>query len=126
MNQQLDSSSVVYSPLVEQSKYDEIKLSRMVYGNNDFTLDTPYIQTQDDANELMNWIVDKIMKPKQLIGVNIFPNPAIQLGDIVTIDYKDSNNINLVASDNLRFVVYNIQYSRNTNGPEMTLYLVEV
>ncbi|NDB82329.1 MAG: hypothetical protein EB127_06255, partial [Alphaproteobacteria bacterium] len=126
LNQQLDSSSVVYSPLVEQSKYDEIKLSRMVYGNNDFTLDTPYIQTQDDANELMNWIVDKIMKPKQLIGVNIFPNPAIQLGDIVTIDYKDSNNINLVASDNLRFVVYNIQYSRNTNGPEMILYLVEV
>ena len=125
-NQQLDSSSVVYSPLVEQSKYDEIKLSRMVYGNNDFALDTPYIQTQDDANELMSWIVNKIMKPKQLIGVNVFPNPAIQLGDIVTIDYKDSNNIDLVASNDLRFVVYNIQYSRNTTGPEMALYLVEV
>ena len=98
----------------------------MVYGNNDFALDTPYIQTQDDANELMSWIVNKIMKPKQLIGVNVFPNPAIQLGDIVTIDYKDSNNIDLVASSDLRFVVYNIQYSRNTTGPEMALYLVEV
>ena len=126
LNQQLDISSTVYSPLVEQSKYDEIKLSRMVYGNNDFALDTPYIQTEDDANELMGWIVNKIMKPKQLIGINIFPNPAIQLGDIVTINYKNNDNINLVASDDLRFVVYNIQYSRTTSGPEMTLYLVEV
>ena len=126
LNQQLDISSTVYSPLVEQSKYDEIKLSRIIYGNNDFTLDTPYIQTQDDAEELMAWIVNKIMKPKQLIGVKIFPNPAIQLGDIVTIDYKNNDNINLVASDDLRFVVYNIEYSRTTSGPEMTLYLVEV
>jgi len=125
-NQQLDSSSTIYSPLVEQAKYDEIKLSRVIYGNNDFSLDTPYIQTQDDANELMGWVVNKIMKPKQLIGVKIFANPAIQLGDIVTIDYKDTNNINLVASDSLRFVVYNIQYSRTITGPEMILYLVEV
>jgi hypothetical protein len=126
LNPQLDISSTIYSPLVEQSKYDEIKLSRIIYGNNDFTLDTPYIQTQDDANELMGWIVNKIMKPKQLIGVKIFPNPAIQLGDIFTIDYKDLNNIDLVASEDLRFVLYNIEYSRTASGPEMTLYLVEV
>ena len=125
-NQQLDISSTVYSPLIEQSKYDEIKLSRMVYGNNDFILDTPYIQTQDDANELMGWIVNKIMKPKQVVGVKIFPNPAIQLGDIVTIDYKDENNIDLVTSPDVRFVIYNIQYSRTSIGPEMILYLVEV
>jgi hypothetical protein len=125
-NQQLETPSTVYSPLIEKSKYDEIKLSRMVYGNNDFTLDTPYIQTQDDANELMGWIVNKIMKPKQVVGVKVFPNPAIQLGDIVTIDYKDANNVDLVASIDIRFVIYNIQYSRTSTGPEMILYLVEV
>jgi hypothetical protein len=32
----------------------------------------------------------------------------------------------LVASTNDRFVVYNIEYSRNSNGPDMTIYLNEV
>ena len=39
----------------------------MIYGNNEFTLDTPYIQTQDDAENLMGWIINKIMIPKKLI-----------------------------------------------------------
>jgi hypothetical protein len=122
---QLQGDTLVRSPLVEKAKFDEIKLSRMVYGKNEFTLETPYIQTQDDAEDLMGWIIGKILKPKKLVGVEIFAIPTIQLGDIVTIDYKD-NNIDMVASEDTRFVVYNIEYSRSTEGPSMTLYLSEV
>ena len=122
---QLQGDTLVRSPLVEKAKFDEIKLSRMVYGKNEFTLETPYIQTQDDAEDLMGWIIGKILKPKKLVGVKVFAIPTIQLGDIVSIDYKD-NDIDMVASEDTRFVVYNIEYSRSTEGPSMTLYLSEV
>ena len=98
----------------------------MIYGKNEFSISTDYIQTEDDAEALMGWIISKIMIPKKSIGVKIFATPIIQLGDIVTIDYKDSNDLDLVATENDRFVVYNIEYSRNVDGPDMTIYLNEV
>ena len=125
-NPQLTSSSQIISPLIEKEKFDNIKFSRMTYGNNEFTLDTPYIQTHDDAENLMGWLIDKLMVPKKSIGVKIFTTPTIQLGDIVTIDYKDSNNLDLVTKNTSRFIVYNIDYTRRISGPEMTLYLAEV
>jgi hypothetical protein len=125
-NPLLTGSSQIVSPQVEKQKFDEIKRSRMIYGNNEFTLDTPYIQTQDDAENLMGWMIDKLMVPKKSIGLKIFATPTIQLGDIVTINYKDSNNLDLVTSTNSRFIVYNIEYARKINGPDMTLYLAEV
>jgi len=118
--------TLVYSPLVEKIKYDEIRQSRIIYGKNDFSIDSIYIQTPDDAEELMGWIINKIMHPKKSIGINIFSIPTLQLGDIVTINYKDSTNLDLVTPDSTRFVVYNIEYSRGVEGPDMTAYLSEV
>ena len=98
----------------------------MIYGKNEFSIDSTYIQTEDDAQALMGWIINKVMKPKRSIGVNIFSIPTLQLGDIVNINYKDIDNIDLVTSTTDRFVVYNIEYSRGLQGPSMTLYLSEV
>jgi len=123
---ELVGSTLTYSPLVEKSRYDEIKLSRLTYGKNEFSIDSAYIQTQDDAEAMMNWIINKVMVPKKSIGINLFSIPTLQLGDIVTVDYKDSSGLNLVTSDSLRFVVYNIEYARSDSGPNMTIYLSEV
>jgi hypothetical protein len=123
---QITGPSQITSTLVKKEKFDNIKTSRMIYGNNDFTLDTPYIQTQDDAENLMGWVIDKIMTPKKSIGLKIFATPTIQLGDIVKINYKNSDNLDLVTSENSRFVVYNIEYTRKINGPDMNIYLAEV
>jgi hypothetical protein len=123
---ELQGTTVLVSPYVELEKYNKIKQSRMIYGNNEFSIDAPYIQTQDSANSLMGWIIDKLMTPKRSVGVNIFSIPTIQLGDIVTINYKDSNNLDVIASPLTRFVVYNIEYTRSLDGPSMTIYLSEV
>jgi hypothetical protein len=119
-------NALVFSPLVEKAKYDEIRQSRMIYGKNEFSIDSLYIQTDDAAQSLMGWIINKVMHPKKSIGVNLFSIPTLQLGDIVTVDYKDSSGLDLVTSDSSRFVVYNIDYSRSNNGPSMTVYLSEV
>ena len=66
------------------------------------------------------------MIPKKSVGMNIFSIPTLQLGDIVTIDYKDSSGLDLVSKDSSRFVVYNIEYGRSESGPSMTIYLSEV
>jgi hypothetical protein len=57
----------------------------------------------------------------------MFANPALQLGDIVTINYKSvDSGIDEVVDPNTRFVIYNIEYSRSVNGPEMTIYVSEI
>jgi hypothetical protein len=117
---------VVYSPNIEKEKYNNIKLSRMNYGKSAFSIEGQYIQTAEDAENLMGWLVDKLMIPRKAIGLQIFANTTIQLGDIVSIDYKNNDNLDLVTSSTSRFVVYNIEYSRGLDGPQMTIYLSEV
>ena len=74
----------------------------------------------------MGWIIDKIVVPKKSVGLNVYSIPTLQLGDIVTLNYKDANGLDLVSPETDRFVIYNIDYTRNNSGPSMTLYLSEV
>lgn len=121
-----NESQLFRSPLKEKDDYEDIKISRMTYGNRDFVIDAPYIQTQDDANEMMGWLVKKITKPRVSVGLEIFPIPTLQLGDIVTIDYVDADGVDQIASKNTKFIVYNIEYAKNEGGPSMTVHLSEV
>jgi hypothetical protein len=119
------ADKLISNPFKFKLDYEDIKFSRMQHGKKDFSLDAAYIQSQDEASELMKWIVTKISKPRKSLGVKIFSIPTIQLGDIVTLDYKE-NGIDIAANSSNRFVVYNIDFSRSSNGPEMQLYLSEV
>jgi hypothetical protein len=98
----------------------------MTYGKNEFSITSPYIQTEEAAESLMDWLVNKLMKPKKSIGLDIFSIPTLQLGDIVSINYKDSEGLDLVSSTDSRFVVYNIEYARTPSGPNMKVYVSEV
>ena len=118
-------SSLVSYPFKVAKDYEDIKLSRMSYGKKDFSLEVPYVQSHDAAENLMSWVIKKIMKPRKSMGVKIFANPMIQLGDIVTVDYRD-NNIDMVSPIEKRFVVYNMEYAREKDGPSMTVFLSEV
>ncbi len=97
----------------------------MTYGKKDFSLDTPYIQSYDEANSLMKWLIEKIAKPRRSVGVKVFAIPTLQLGDIVTLDYEE-NGVSMASSLSSRFVIYNIDYSKSIDGPDMTLFLSEV
>lgn len=118
----------IISPSDQLQKYSNIQSSRMTYGRKEFTISGPYIQNEASAKKLMEWMVDKNMskKTRLSVGIEIFPNPMIQLGDIVKINYADTDNINQISYNNARFVVYNISYTRNSYGPSMTIYLSEV
>ena len=125
-NTTFNNIDLIKSPLKYSQNYEDIKISRMTYGRKEFTLDTPYIQTSDDADSLMGWIISKISKPRKSIGIKLFSNPILQLGDIVNIEYKDSDGLDQITTPLKRFLVYNIEYSKSSSGPEMTAYLSEV
>lgn len=124
-NPQFVADKLISNPYKFKQDYQDIKLSRMTYGKKDFTLNTPYIQSYDEANSLMKWIVEKITKPRKSIGVKIFAIPTLQLGDIVTLDYEE-NGISMASPSSSRFVVYNIDYAKSSDGPDMTVFLSEV
>ena len=124
-NPQFVADKLISNPYKFKQDYQDIKLSRMTYGKKDFALDAPYIQSQDEATSLMKWMVEKTTKPRKSVGVKIFSIPTIQLGDIVSLDYRE-NGISMASSSSSRFVVYNIDFSRGPNGPDMTLFLSEV
>ena len=73
----------------------------------------------------MKFIIDKVAKPRRSVGLKIFSIPTLQLGDIVTLDYQE-NGVDMVSQPASRYVIYNIEYSRNSDGPDMSLFLSEV
>jgi hypothetical protein len=122
---ELVGSSLVSSPIAESKNFTDIKNSRSIYGKRDFSINAPYVQSQDDADSLMKWMVSKIMKPRKALGLKVFATSLVQLGDIVTIKYSSKDGFAEIA-DTSRFVVYSIEYSKTNDGPEMTIYLSEV
>jgi hypothetical protein len=125
-NPQFAGERVIKSPKKVAQDYNDIKLSRMTNGKKEFSINATYLQTQDDAEEMMAWLTGKIMQPRKSVGVDIFAMSTLQLGDIVNIDYVTENGTNEVATADSRFVVYSIDYSKDISGPRMTAYLSEV
>ena len=116
----------VISPIDEKKYYTDIKLSRMTEGTKEFVIESSYIQSRDAAERMMEWLVRKIMKPRKSVGVNVFGMPYLQLGDILEIDYRSEEGVDEIAPLGKRFVVYNIEHSRNENDSIMRIFLSEV
>lgn len=114
------------SPSTAKQTYIDLINSRSVYGKKDFSIQAPYLQDSDAAYKLMDWMIARIMKPRRSVGIEMFAMPTIQLGDIVEINYSDKNSIIQVGGGSSRFIVYNIEYSKDGSGPSMKIYLSEV
>lgn len=123
---EISQDLVVFPPDKYKEDYRDIKLSRITQGKNSFTIEAPYIQSHDNAESLMFWLSQKIMKPRRSVGIEVFGMPTLQLGDIAKVDFTNENGVNEISSDDSRFVVYSIEYNRTQNGPKMTAYLSEV
>jgi hypothetical protein len=106
--------------------YEKIRLSRIQYGKNEFSLSSTYIQDAETAEDILGWIIDKNIRPRKLVGLNIFSNPTLQLGDVVSVKYDNNEGIGLIDSNSPKYVVYNIEYNKSVDGPDMSVYLSEV
>jgi hypothetical protein len=108
-----------------KDKYTDIKNNRLAYGSKAFVINSPYIQNEDTARELMDYTIKKISKPRKAVGVEVFGMPIIQLGDLVNFSYDTQQIIpNSITGNN--FVVYAIEHQTGQQGPSSMLYLSEV
>ena len=117
--------NTIYSPQRAEKIYQDIKLSRSKYGKREFALDSPYIQDEDSANNLMSWIINKTLKPRKKIAIETFGTQHLQLGDIVTLDYDLPDGYKFVDA-NTQFVVSEMSYSKGVEGPTSIIKVVEV
>jgi hypothetical protein len=118
-------NNTILSPSKQDKIYQDVKISRSKYGRRDFTLDSIYIQNEDQANSLMDWILSKTISPRKIIMLEVFGIPHVQLGDIVNIDYTMPSDDKFVEIDK-QFVVSEIQYGRSESGPSSIIKVVEV
>jgi hypothetical protein len=120
------NDGILINPNIEKEEYNRIINSRYRYGVNEFTIESPYIQTDDVAEEIFGWTLKKISVPKIVVGINTFATFNIQLGDILQINYKNNDGLDIISEEDKRFVVYNIEYSKSLGSEDMTMYLAEV
>lgn len=109
-----------------QQLWTDIQNSRNKYGVNQFSIEAPFIQTDAAAEDAMDWIIRKTMKPRKIVGLTTFATPHVQLGDIVTINYKNNEQFDAVAPTTTRFVVYAIEYTKSDAEASHKIYLAEV
>jgi hypothetical protein len=117
--------NTIRSPIKEDKVYQGIKSSRSKYGEKSFSLESPYIQSDDLAKDLMGWIIKKSISPKKEIFFESFGTSHLQLGDIVKINYMLPDGDMFVDPDK-KFVISEIFYSRSANDVRNKLKVVEI
>jgi hypothetical protein len=65
-----------------------------------------WIQSESDAKNLTKWIETQWSKQQSVVDLEIFSNPLISVGDIISINYPDNN-----LSGTEKFVVTNVRNS---------------
>jgi hypothetical protein len=117
------------SPTKALQEYNQIKASRAKYGSREFSLESMYIQSDDYANNLMGWLINKTMRPRRKLSIKTYAMPHLQIGDLVSVDYTlpdDEDRVIKFIDPSKKFIVTQISYNRSQNGPENTVSLVEV
>lgn len=112
--------------ILNRQNYQRIKNSIAKYGRKEFSIDALYIQNKAIAEKTMKFLIKNMTVPRISVGVEVFGSPHLQLGDIVSFDYKTSDNVDIVADASARFVVYSISHSRDSGGMKSTIYVSEV
>lgn len=119
------NNNIIQSPLYADKIYDDILSSRKKFGKREFTIESEYIQSEDDANKLMDWIMTKTLRSRLKVTAAVFGVPHVQLGDIVSINYKLKNGISFVDSAK-QFVIQSISHSIKSEDRSTELVLVEI
>jgi len=116
---------VLRSPVIQRRIFEDVLSSRSKYGKKNFALQSDYIQNQDQANDLMEWLISKTLRPRKVVILESFATQHLQLGDIINIDYRLPDNYDFVDK-NKKFVISEIAYNRLEGGPTMTIKGVEI
>jgi hypothetical protein len=118
-------SSTIFSPTTIEKILNGFKNSRFKHGKKSFAIESPYIQTQDFAENIMSWMIDKTLRQRNILVLSTFGTQLLQLGDIVNVEYTMPDGDDFVDPDK-KFVVAGINNSRSLEQLSSQIKLVEV
>ena len=75
-----------YLDKINQIEYEDETLKNTIT-EEPYIYESNWLQTQRDAVNLSNFIKDKFSKARKILKLEIFANPLIQIGDIISVSY---------------------------------------
>lgn len=98
-----------------------------IYGAQSFSLDSNFIQSIYQARGLLRWISQYCSRQRLKFSLQIYPNPLLELGDKVRL--FDKTRGYYIGNENYgdkTFTISSISHAISSNGPNMTIELIEV
>lgn len=95
------------------------------YGSNAYTVSGEYINSMQQANSILSWILENSTKTKKTIAAQVFPNPLLELGDKVRIFYPELGYSYTQQGDKV-YYIHSISYSVDNEGPKMSISVREI
>ena len=105
---------------------ESLRINKNIYGEQSVNITGLYINNYDEAKNLAEWIANHSSKEKLSLSVSIFPNPLLQIGDVVKIYYKARGYSIDSSGEDKSFIISEISYSVTSDGIDMTLGLREM
>jgi hypothetical protein len=105
----LHSFSVIGNYVVTSGQHEYADKTINEYSNPEPVIfQSTWIQKEDDAKAVSNWIKTLWSKQQSVVNMQVFGNPLVSVGDIITINYPANN-----LDGTQKFVVMNVNNSFN-------------
>lgn len=105
----LNSFSVIGNYLVTSGQHEYMDKTVNEYTNPEPVIfESQWIQKESDAKAISTWIKDLWSNQQSVVSMQVFGNPMISVGDVITINYP-SNNLDGTK----KFVVMSVTNSFN-------------
>lgn len=89
----------------EKSEYNTVEPTE--YVNDEFIiLESTWIQRKSDAEKMANWLKEQWSKNSVFLQLQVFGNPFVAVGDIITVSYPRSG-----ITDSQKFLVTAVEQS---------------
>ena len=103
----MHSFSVIGNYVVTSGQHEYTDKTVNEYSNPEPVIfQSTWIQKEDDAKAVSNWIKTLWSKQQSVVNMQVFGNPLVSVGDVITINYP-SNNLDGTQ----KFVVMNVSNS---------------
>jgi hypothetical protein len=104
-----NSFSIIGNYLVTSGQHEYMDKTVNEYNNPEPVIfESKWIQKESDAKSISTWIKDLWSKQQSVVSMQVFGNPLISVGDILTVNYPTNN-----LDGTKKFVVMNVTNSFN-------------
>lgn len=103
----INSFSVIGNYVVTSGQHEYTDKTINEYSNPEPVIfQSSWIQKEDDAKAVSNWIKTLWSKQQSVVNMQVFGNPLVSVGDVLTINYPSNN-----FDGTQKFVVMNVSHS---------------